>query len=199
MNTLNGLRSSMTGLWLVRHGQTDWNIQGRYQGQADMPLNEAGIIQAEDAAARLADLPIAAVYSSDLSRAKRTAEIVAARLGLPVEEDVRLREIHQGEWQGLLVSEIASRYASEVSRFRSSPTTARAPGGETVAEVAARLRAAADDISRANPGQQVLVVSHGLALATLIANARKVPLEQVYSLIPENAVPHRIDWPPGED
>ena len=189
----------MTQLWLVRHGQTDWNQQGRYQGQADMPLNEAGIRQAEEAAAQVAHLPISAIYTSDLVRARRTAEIIAARLGLPLQQDTRLREIHQGEWQGLLVSEIATRYASEISRFRASPMTARAPGGETVAEVADRLWSAADEIARRHAGQQVLVVSHGLALATLIARARRVPLEQVYTLIPENAVPHLVEWPPRMD
>ena len=187
----------MTVLWLIRHGQTDWNVEGRYQGQADLPLNEAGILQAESAAAQVARLPVAAIFASDLVRAHRTAEIIAARLGLPVQEDARLREINQGEWEGLLVSEIASRYAGQIGRFRANPMTARAPGGETVAEVASRLASAANEISRRYAGQQVLIVSHGLALATLIARARKVPLDQVYALIPENAVPHCIEWPSG--
>lgn len=187
----------MTELWLLRHGQTDWNIQGRYQGQADMPLNEEGLRQAREAAARFNPGVFAAVYSSDLQRARRTAEIVAARLGLPVRLDARLREIHQGEWQGLLVSEIASRYEGGPSRWRGSPALAIAPGGESVEQVAARLRQAADEFAAAHPGKKVLLVGHGLALATLIARARMVPLEQVYALIPENAVPHVIEWPPG--
>jgi broad specificity phosphatase PhoE len=189
----------MTELWLVRHGQTDWNMEGRYQGQADMPLNAAGIAQAEAAAAQLAGGSFAALYSSDLQRALRTAEIIAARLGLPVRRDQRLREIHQGQWQGLLVTEIAARYAGEISRFHASPATARAPGGESVGEVAARLWSAADDYARAHPGGKVLVVSHGLALATLIARARGAPLEQVYTLIPENAAPVQIEWAAPEN
>jgi 2,3-bisphosphoglycerate-dependent phosphoglycerate mutase len=187
----------MTELWLVRHGQTDWNAQGRYQGQADMPLNAAGILQAEAAAGRLAGQAFAAIYSSDLIRALRTAEIIAARVGLPIQTDTRLREIHQGEWQGMLVTEIAARYADLVSRWRSGPTTARAPGGESVSEVAARLWAAADDIAAAHPGGRVLVVSHGLALATLIARAQQAPLEQVYTLIPDNAAAQMVEWTPG--
>jgi alpha-ribazole phosphatase len=184
----------MTELWLVRHGQTDWNAEGRYQGQADMPLNAAGLCQAEAIADQLAGQTFAAIYSSDLRRAYRTAESIAARLSLPIRVDTRLREIHQGEWQGLHVSEIATRYASEVSQWHASPTTTRAPGGETVAEVAARVGAAADEIARLYRGERVLIVSHGLALSTLIARARGVPLERVYTLIPDNATAVVIDW-----
>jgi alpha-ribazole phosphatase len=184
----------MTELWLVRHGQTDWNVEGRYNGQEDTPLNETGIRQAQEAAARLAGETFAAVYSSDLQRAYRTAQIITTRLGLPIQVDTRLREIHQGEFQGLLVSEIAERFAVVMQQWHASPATAHAPGGETVVQVSARVAAAADDIARAHPGERVLVVSHGMALATLIARVRGVPYERVYTLIPENATPVIIEW-----
>jgi alpha-ribazole phosphatase len=184
----------MTELWLVRHGQTDWNVEGRYNGQEDTPLNETGIRQAQAAADRLAGERFAAVYSSDLQRAYRTAQIITARLGLPIQTDKRLREIHQGEFQGLLVNEIAKRFAVVMQQWHDNPATAHAPGGESVAQVAERLAAAADDIARMHPGERVLVVSHGMALATLIARARGISLERAYTLIPENASPVVVEW-----
>src|SRR5512140_799505 len=89
-------------LWLVRHGETDWNRRGLCQGQADIPLNETGLAQARQTAAMLrqAGQKFAAIYSSPLMRARRTAEETAGALGLEVCFDARLGEIHQGEWQG---------------------------------------------------------------------------------------------------
>jgi broad specificity phosphatase PhoE len=186
----------MPELHLIRHGQTDWNVQGRYQGQADMPLNPTGLSQARALAEDLEGQVFTAIYSSDLQRARQTAQILANRLGLVLRLDVRLREIHQGDWQGLLVSDLAQRYAAEMAARREDPVSARAPGGESVGEVAARVYDAADEIARNHPLGRVLVVSHGLALATLIARGRHIPLEQVYALIPDNAHPSVITWPP---
>lgn len=187
----------MTELWLVRHGQTDWNREGRYQGQADLPLNATGLAQARALAERLDGEHFDAIYASPLQRALRTAMILAARLGLEVRLDPRLREINQGEWQGMLVSDIAARYAGELAQREVDPLNVRAPGGESVPEVAVRMWAAADDIARAYPAGRVLVVSHGLALATLVARGRGIPLEQVYTLIPDNGAPQTVAWSPG--
>lgn len=187
----------MTELWLIRHGQTEWNLQGRYQGQADKPLNQTGLEQAHALAERLAGQAFTAIYSSDLMRARQTAGVIAACLRLDLHVDARLREIHQGEWEGKLVSDLARLYSVEMAARRENPIEARAPGGESVAEVAARVWAAADDIARNHPDGRVLVVSHGLALATLISHGRHIPLERVYSIIPDNAASTVIDWPPN--
>lgn len=184
----------MTILWLIRHGQTDWNIEGRYQGQADMPLNAAGLAQAQSLAEQLSNEHFDAIYSSDLQRAKQTGSALADKLGIPMQYDRRLREINQGEWEGQLVSEIIKHYGPEFKIRRLNPEIARAPGGESVSEVALRLTAAIDDISRAHPQGKVLVISHGLALATVITRSRGLPLNQVYNLVPENATPYIIEW-----
>lgn len=181
----------MTELHLIRHGQTDWNVAGRYQGQADIPLNAIGLAQAQALAQTLSGQHFDALYSSDLQRAYQTAQAIAAVVGLPIHALRGLREIHMGEWEGRLLAEVSQGYTQNRSPH-SKPA-----GGESVAEVASRLAQAADAISRAHPSGRVLVVSHGLALATLVCQARGIPLEQVYEHIPDNAEPAVIVW--GKD
>jgi broad specificity phosphatase PhoE len=184
-------------LWLVRHGQTDWNLEGRYQGHADMPLNALGLAQARLLADKLYGEVFDALYTSDLERAYQTARVLADSLDLEPVPDPRLREIHQGEWQGLLVVDVAQRFTAEVERRRADPLSARPPGGESVGELAARMASAAGDIARRHPGGKVLVVSHGLSMAALLAQARGVPLAQVYTLIPENTQVEVVEWGEG--
>ncbi len=178
----------MTELHLIRHGQTDWNLAGRYQGQSDIPLNAEGINQARALALSLSGQRFDALYTSDLQRAHQTAQILARNLNLPINVCRSLREISMGEWEGRLLSEVSLGYTQN-----NSPQ-ARAPGGESVSEVAARMTLAAAEITRAHPLGRVLVVSHGLALATLVCQANRIPLEQVYAHIPNNAQPTLITW-----
>jgi broad specificity phosphatase PhoE len=185
-----------TELWLVRHGQTDWNLSGRYQGQADLPVNATGLEQARQIARRLPLGRFAALYSSDLLRARQTAEIIAERLELPVRLDPRLREIHQGEWEGLRYVDVVERYADLAAAYQADPAAWRAPRGESVSEVAIRMVAAANDLYAEHPGQSVLVVAHGLCIATLACRVRGIPLSQVYDHIPPNAEPLQLTYPP---
>ena len=184
----------MTRVCLVRHGQTDWNLQGRYQGQSDVPLNAAGEAQAQRLAQQLKDEEFAAVYSSDLMRAKSTANVLASVLSLPLQVDSRLREINQGEWEGLLVTVIQDSYAELWRQRRINPASVRPPGGETVEEVARRVYAAMHDIARAYPDEAVVVVSHGLSLATIICKVENIPVGRAYEVIPENAEPVWVNW-----
>lgn len=178
----------MTELHLIRHGQTDWNLQGRYQGQCDIALNRTGLEQARSLARQLAGQHFDALYSSDLQRASQTAQVLADALNLRVYLTADLREISMGAWEGRLVSDVSLDYAQD-----ESPDN-RAPGGESVAQVAARMARAAGEICRAHPAGSVLIVSHGLALAALVCLARRIPLEQVYEHIPDNASPAVILW-----
>lgn len=183
-----------TELWLVRHGQTDWNVEGRYQGQADMPLNEIGIEQARDLAQRLRGVNFAAIYSSDLLRASTTARILAGDKAVRLEP--RLREIHQGEWEGQLFREIRQRYAGFFEERKQNPLESRPPGGESLLEVAERVKHCIDEIASQYPGERVLIVSHGLAIATVLAAVKGYPLEKAFDLIPDNADPQIVLWPP---
>jgi broad specificity phosphatase PhoE len=145
-----------TTILLARHGETDWNRDGRCQGWDDVPLNEAGREQARELAQRLADVPFDAVYSSDLTRARETAEIVAAPHGVPVAVDPDLREMDFGSWSGLTADEAAERFPG-VERH----------DGETRDRHLERVVAAAERIAHGNPGRRILIVSHGGSLRAL--------------------------------
>lgn len=176
----------MTRLILVRHGETNWNVEGRYQGQSDVPLSERGRSQAAEMRPQIHALNPDAFYSSDLIRARETAEILAAPLRLTVRVDPRLREVHLGEWEGLLFDEIQARYSNLLKLRREDPAKVSAPGGETVAQVRDRVLAATKEIIERHGDQIVVVVTHGLPLAILIALQQHRPLTDVWDLIPEN-------------
>lgn len=190
----------MAQVWLIRHGQTDWNVQGRWQGQTPdaPPLNATGVAQAHALAETLAQQAeqsaFQALYSSDLLRARQTAEIIALRLRLPVRLDPRLREVNLGAWEGMLGEDVALRYVAELDERKRNPVHSRPPQGETVFELAARVGQALDDIARGHPNGNVLVVSHGLAIATALCMANGMPLERVFDHLPDNATPHVIMW-----
>jgi alpha-ribazole phosphatase len=184
----------MSRLCLVRHGQTDWNTQGRYHGQSDVPLNDAGRAQAAAIAEQLQVFTFNAIYTSDLQRARETAEIIATKIGLPVRLEPRLREIDQGEWEGQLVEVIQARYEGLWRQRTQDPANVRPPGGETVGEVATRVYRALDDISLLFPHGTILICSHGLALATVICKVKDIEIGQAYTMIPENALPVWVDW-----
>lgn len=184
----------MTELWLARHGATDWNMEGRYQGQADIPLNPIGLEQARTMADRLAAENIVAIYSSPLLRARQTAQMLADKVGLPVQIDPRLQEVSLGQWEGKLFTDVQQKFPEAIAERRINPIYFRPPGGETVAEVVERAVAAVDEIVSAYPQGPVVIVSHGLTLATLICLARHYSLRQVFDLLPPNAIPEKIEW-----
>jgi 2,3-bisphosphoglycerate-dependent phosphoglycerate mutase len=148
-----------TTLLLIRHGETDWNRERRWQGHADPPLNDTGREQARALARELAADPPSAVYASDLARSRETAVIVAAALGLAVTADARLREVDVGEWSGLLWSEIEERYPDGVARRLAGGTGW--DGGEEYSAMGRRVVAALLEIAAAQDGGRVLVVTHG--------------------------------------
>ncbi len=156
-----------TRLILIRHGETDWNVEGRYQGQADPPLNARGLEQARKLAAELSEVGIEIIYSSPLRRAWQTAEVIARALGVPLHPEPRLMEIHQGDWEGRLRAEIAARYPDLFRRWLSEPWEVTPPGGEHLRDVQRRVYAAVDDILARHRGQTVALVTHRIPIALL--------------------------------
>lgn len=163
-----------TTLLLVRHGETDWNRERRFQGHADPPLNDRGRRQARELASTLAGDGISAVYASPLLRARETAEIVAAELGLAVALDDRLMEVDVGSWSGLTRDEIEARFPEEFVRWRTGGHGWE--DGETYEELAARALQALLGIGAAHPHETVLVVGHGGTVRSLLAHAAQLDL-----------------------
>jgi broad specificity phosphatase PhoE len=172
---------------LVRHGETAWNVEGRYQGSADVPLNATGRRQARALAAQLRSEPIAAVYASTLRRAYATAEPIAAAHGLAVVRDPRLNEINQGEWEGLRPAEIVPRWADLHARWEREPLAVRLPGGETLDEVRARVLSALAAIALAWGGRTVCIVAHKVSLAVIKSQALGISLVDALRIVPPNA------------
>lgn len=162
-------------------------MEGRYQGQADPPLNDLGRAQARQVAEALRGQRLDVLYASDLRRAAETAEAISLATGLPVRYDPRLREIHQGEWQGLLVTEIERRYPDLFRRWQEAPLTVTLPGGESITQMQERVLAAVEDIARQHPGQRVAIVAHKLPIAVIKCRYQGIPLERLWNLIPPNA------------
>jgi broad specificity phosphatase PhoE len=165
----------VTTLLLVRHGETDWNRELRFQGHSDPPLNERGRRQAHDLAARLAGERIAAVYSSDLRRAHETARIVASALGVDLTVVSGLREIDVGSWSGLTRDEIAEQFPDGFARWMDG---AQGHDGESRDQLRARVVEAVERIAAAHPGEQILLVTHGGALRALLTHAEGAASER---------------------
>ena len=171
----------MTTLLLVRHGETDWNRDGRWQGHSDTPLNELGRRQSHELAQQLDGVDL--VYSSDLARARETAEILAERLGLDVRLDPRLRERGFGAWEGLTSREIEDRDAEGHGRWRAGegPGAADAEPFDTFA---ARIHAFLEDALRSHPEENILVVAHGGSIRVIHALASGLDYVRDHRSIP---------------
>lgn len=186
----------MTRLCLVRHGQTDWNLLGKWQGQSPSApgLNETGMSQALALRDELKDEHFDAIYSSDLLRSIQTVELLAKTLGIAITPEPRLREINLGVWEGMMAEDIKAKYPAELEARAKDPFHTRAPKGESPSDVTQRVLAAVNDITRHHPNGSVLIVSHGLPLSVIYCHSHHIPMQQVYEHVPENAKPFRVEW-----
>lgn len=152
-----------TRITLVRHGETDWNVSGRWQGQAPVPLNDQGRRQAQLLAQHLLSQAddLTAIYASDLSRAYETATIIASAVSKSIKVDARLREINVGLWQGLTSDEVRAWDAERLKAVQLDSDTTPRPGGESWADVAKRSLEALQDYHLQHPTGHILVVTHG--------------------------------------
>lgn len=182
----------MTELILVRHGQTEWNVEGRYQGQADPPLNDTGFRLARQTASELHNLGLHALYTSDLRRAQQTAQAIAETTGLTIRLEPRLREVNLGEWEGVLYTEIRACYPELLRRWEEEPLKTTPPGGESIWALRHRVLDAVAEIVARHTGQQVCVVAHKTPIAIIKCRYLDIPLERIWSLLPPNAAWERL-------
>jgi phosphoserine phosphatase len=183
----------MTGLVLIRHGETDWNVEGRYQGQADPPLNARGLAQAYQLAEQLKNHPLDLLYTSPLKRSAQTAEIAAQLLGIPLYMEARFMEIHQGDWQTRLRAEIEALYPELFRRWETEPWQVSPPNGETLYQVQARVVAAVEEIKQKHPNDPVGIVTHRIPIALIKVQYQELDRDIVRSMHLPNIYFEQID------
>lgn len=188
----------MTKIILIRHGETNWNLTGRYQGQTDIALSEKGLSQVKYVADRLYREAIDAVYSSDLDRAYQTAKGIAVKHKLSVKKDERFREINFGAWEGLTYDEIQAKWPNELKLFFSTTSQAEIPDGEKITMLAERVSAAIKQIVADNPDKTIAIVAHGMVIRAAIAHFLHLPLDYVWSLRQDNTAINVIGFYHGK-
>jgi probable phosphoglycerate mutase len=179
------------GVYLARHGQTAYNLEGRFQGQLPVPLDELGREQAAELAARAAAHGFAVLWSSTLLRARETAEIVAAEIGLEPRPDARLMETNAGEWTDRPFADVQAQAPEMFAKFVAGDPTFAFPGGESFAEQEVRVGAALDEIERGP--LPALVVCHGMVIRAALSgrtghwlpHGQRVPNGALVPLDPE--------------
>jgi broad specificity phosphatase PhoE len=155
------------GVYLARHGQTAYNLEGRFQGQLPVPLDDTGRAQASELAERAAAHGFAVLWSSTLLRARETAEIVAARIGLEPRHDARLMETDAGDWTDRSFEEVQDEAPELFAKFIAGNPTFGFPGGESFAQQEIRVGAALDDVERG--ALPALVVCHGMVIRAALS------------------------------
>jgi ribonuclease H / adenosylcobalamin/alpha-ribazole phosphatase len=178
---------------LLRHGQTPMSVQKRYAGRSDVPLTDVGVDQATAAAKRLASAGIGVIVSSPLQRATRTAQEVAEVTGAPVVIDEGFRETDFGAWEGLTFAEVRQRWPAEMTAWLADPAVPP-PGGESFAEVSARVTEARHRVLAGHQQQTILIVSHVTPIKTLVAAALLAPPAALYRMHLDVAALCEIDW-----
>lgn len=184
----------MTKLILVRHGQTIWNHEFRYQGHTDVPLTEEGLRQAEKVAGRLAKEQVGTVYASDLGRAAQTAQTIAARHGQPVFLLSALREVNFGLWEGKTYQEVKREYTDGLTDWFNRPADILIPQGETFQQVKERAYAAILEVVKQHEGETVVVVSHGGTIRTILCAALELHLNRLWCIKQDNTAVNILEF-----
>lgn len=188
----------MTKIILVRHGQTLWNLEMKYQGHCDVALTDKGVRQAELAGDRLAQEKVDAVYASDLNRAFTTAKCIAAKHNLTVTPIPELREINFGDWEGMTFAGISdpsnSHWSEEMTKVFSHPGDAQIPGGENFPQVKERAMLALNKLVAQHPDQTIVVVSHGGTIRTVLCAILDINLNNLWKIKQDNTAINMLEY-----
>ncbi len=190
------MTDAVTHLIAVRHGETAWNTESRIQGHTDIPLNRTGLWQAERVGSALASEPVQAIYSSDLQRARLTAQAIGRTLGVPLQLEAGLRERHFGELEGLTHDEVHARWPEQASRWRQRDPAYGPRGGETLTEFHQRCVGQLMRLAQRHLGQTIVVVAHGGVLDCFYRAANGIDLTAPRSWTIANATINRLLYSP---
>lgn len=177
----------MTRIYMVRHGQTEWNKLSKVQGRTDIELSETGTLQAKLLAKRLERENIDAIYSSSLQRALRTAEIIAEYKNCSVNKSEKYWEICFGPWEGMTINEIKERYSEHFRVYREDPASFSLPGAETFLELSERTYMGVKEIVKSHVGKNILIVSHGMAIKAAIIRILDIDIRNYTKFRIDNA------------
>lgn len=169
-------------IYIVRHGQTEWNILGKTQGHGNSDLTAKGIEQAELLANSMTKYPIDYIYSSDLGRAYQTAEIIGNKLNVKVEKTEALREMNFGTWEGRLIKDIMEEDPKLYHQWRNEPHLARIPQGETLDQIKERTDAFIKEINEKYDGKHIVLVTHSLCARIMLLSFLNSSVENIYRL-----------------
>lgn len=172
----------MTKIIFVRHGETEWNIMGKYQGQSDISLTEKGRTQGKLLAKYFPEENLSVIYSSDLSRATETAEYLAKKFNLEVNPEKDFREMNFGEWEGLTYEEIVTKYPEGMKNFMIRPDILKVPNGETFPILQERACKKLYELVQKHAGETIAIVAHGGVLRTMLADALEMPLKNLWRI-----------------
>lgn len=183
----------MKTLYIVRHGETEWNKIGRYQGITNVPLNENGIAQAKACGNALKDVHFDRILSSDLSRALVTAETIRGNRQLEIKTDERLREINFGDWEKLLFTEIEERWPGLIDQMYRRPDIVKVPNGESFQEVQDRAWSAVSDfLNENNKDETILITCHGGTIRTILCKLLDISISHCWNFSQGNTAINRV-------
>lgn len=189
-----------TRIVAIRHGETDWNVNTRIQGQIDIGLNQRGLWQAQRVGLALADESIDAIYSSDLQRARSTAEAIAQHTNSPQARSVRLhsglRERGFGIFEGHTWAEIEQQWPQDALRWRQRDPDFAPPGGESPSQLSLRVSTTLCEIAAKHPGEHIVLVAHGGVMDMLYRLATQQTLQAARTWALGNAALNRLLWTP---
>jgi alpha-ribazole phosphatase len=188
----------VTTLYLIRHGATEGQEEKRYKGSIDVPLSEKGTEQIKKASeficAVLGRSALSAVYTSPLSRAFRSAEILATPFGLQPSVVADLRERHFGIWEGMTLNEISERYPDEFRAWAGNPLEHSPTGGESTLQVRDRLIPAYEEIIARHPGESIAIAGHGGVNRIVLCHILGIPLEHIFRVEQDNAAVNIVNF-----
>ena len=180
--------------YIVRHGQTNWNILGKTQGHGNSDLTPKGENQALELSKAIKEYPIDYIYSSDLGRAVQTAEIIGSTIGVDIIQTPSLREMGFGDWEGLLIEEIKKDHAKTYETWRNQPHLVNIPNGETLHIIKDRVDAFIKELNEKYDNKHILLVSHSVTVRVMLLSFLNSGVENIYRIKQDNTALNIVEY-----